>query len=118
MLNELIKLLSETQFRCDSEERLQVDIERLLILERIEHQREFRLNKRDRIDFYFESIKLGLECKIKGSLTPVMAQLLRYAEDERIETLLLVTTRAAIADMPDTLGGKRVIVVHQCQNGF
>lgn len=118
MLDRIIKLLCENQFRFENEIILQNGIERLLIQERIEHVRELDLGKAGRIDFYFAPIKCGMEIKIKGGVIDVARQLQRYAGVGSIDFLLLVTTKAQHTTLPDTIGGKRVTTIHLCQNGF
>jgi hypothetical protein len=50
--------------------------------------------------------RIGIEVKVKGSLPDIRRQLARYARDEGLDELILVTTRAAHHGIPTTLGGK------------
>jgi hypothetical protein len=62
------------------------------------------ITKRDRIDLFVPIIGLGVEVKIAGSYTRVAEQLLRYAEHEEVNALLLVTSKAShrqLADLPN-----------------
>jgi hypothetical protein len=62
------------------------------------------ITPRDRIDLFVPIIGLGVEVKIAGSYTRVAEQLLRYAEHEEVNALLLVTSKAShrqLADLPN-----------------
>jgi hypothetical protein len=71
--------------------------------------REANVGARERIDFLVD--KVGVEAKIRGSLTDVTRQLFRYAECELIDELVLVTTRSQHTRLPPTLLGKPITVV-------
>jgi hypothetical protein len=55
---------------------------------------------------------IGVEVKCKGSLAAVTRQLDRYAAQDSVSALLLVTSRAQLIYQPASLGGKPVRVVH------
>jgi len=69
---------------------------------------EVRLTAADRIDFMVG--RIGIELKIKGSLSDVTRQLHRYAQSPDVDALLLVTTRMKLRHMPPTMNGKPVLV--------
>ncbi len=77
----------------------------------IAFEREVSLSSKDRIDFLVEG-RVGLEVKIVGGLSEVTRQLHRYAQSERIEALILVTTRMRHRALERELNGKTVDVVH------
>lgn len=62
----------------------------------------------DRIDFLVGSI--GVELKVKGSVSEVSRQLERYALWEDVTELLLVTTRGHHLAVPREVNGKPVLV--------
>lgn len=76
---------------------------------------EHRLDARSRLDFYVREpladAGIGVEIKIKGSLTEVTRQLFRYAEHPAIHGLVLVTTKYTHRDVPEVLLGKPVRVL-------
>lgn len=77
------------------------------------YSREVRLDERNRIDFLVEldeAITVGVEVKIAGSLAAVRRQLERYAADDRIHQLLLITTKAQHHHISPTIGGKPVVL--------
>lgn len=71
-------------------------------------EREVRLSERDRIDLLIG--RLGVEVKVAGATNTVARQLLRYAASDRVDVLLLVTTRLAHLQLPQSVGGKPLIV--------
>lgn len=85
-----------------------------LIFERhdIRFQREHVLGEAfGRIDFFLPEQRTGLEVKVRGSVSDVTRQLLRYAQCPAIERLVLVTGRTRLGQLPATLAGKSVSVV-------
>lgn len=101
-------ILSATRFRFATEEELQDGIAEAL---RDHHpQREVRLSAHDRIDFLLWGV--GIEVKIKGGVSALTRQLVRYAELPAIAALVVVTSQRQYAlQLPRTLGGKPVVVV-------
>lgn len=77
----------------------------------LSHTREASLEGQDRIDFLLEE-GVGIEVKIKGSLTDVTRQLARYAESPLVASLVLVTTRSNHRGVPPEIRGKTVHVVY------
>jgi len=74
-------------------------------------QREKRLSRKDRPDFMLEG-GVYVEVKVDGSLTNVMRQLSRYAEQPSVSAIVFVTTRATQASrVPSEFCGKPVRVV-------
>lgn len=64
-----------------------------------------------RIDLFVPAIALGVELKVKGSLSEVTAQLHRYATCPLIERLMLVTGSVRLGQIPSSMNGKPVTVV-------
>lgn len=64
-----------------------------------------------RVDVFVPSIALGMELKVKGSLSDVTSQLHRYATCPELRELMLVTGSVRLGKIPSTLHGKRVTVV-------
>lgn len=68
-----------------------------------------------RIDFLLDGI--GIECKVDGSPSSVLRQLIRYADFEEVRGLLLVTSRATHRFSEQELRGKPFRVVWVGRNG-
>lgn len=77
----------------------------------IAFEREVCLTDKDRIDFIVEG-RVGIEVKIEGGLSEVTRQLHRYAQCDRLESLVLVTTRMRHLALPRELNAKHVSIVH------
>lgn len=107
---DLARLLTSASFRYQNERELQDAIEALLLAKQVSYEREVVLSPKDRIDFLVGAI--GVEVKIDSSLPVVQRQLWRYAEDPRIASLILVTSRAKHKQLPTAILGKPVLVVH------
>jgi hypothetical protein len=114
-MNELAERLAgglrTFTFRYANEIELQDSIETALLKLGYAPEREVRLSARDRIDFMIEGV--GLEVKVGSCPANVWRQLERYAEDPRIDALLLATTIARHQFYDATMtNGKRLYVVH------
>lgn len=106
--DSLISTLKTWKLATWNEKELQSCIEIVFKDAGIEHQREVPVGE-GIIDFLVGDI--GLECKIGAKKAAVLEQLSRYAIDERISNLLLVTTIAAHRSIDGiTLRGKQVRV--------
>ncbi len=109
MTAEQLCLLIENNVRgIGSEDDVQRKIAAALRVQGVEHLREHRLDKANRIDFMVGTI--GVEVKTGGGISAVIRQLHRYAEFDTVSELVLVTTRTTLARVPTELNGKRVHV--------
>lgn len=111
---ELRALLASASFGATDERDIQEAIAVLLARKKVRFKREVVLWKPmpperggDRIDFLVG--RVGIEVKVAGSRNEVMRQLERYCRSDRIDAILLATTRLQLTRMPDTLGGKPVV---------
>ena len=108
-VDDLHALLSRFAFRFASEADLQDGIETVLRDAGIAYERERILTKRDRIDFMVGGV--GVEVKIAGGQAEVLRQLARYAGRVEVASLLLVTSRVQLGNMPPDICGKRLRVL-------
>jgi len=106
----IVNLVLKTKFSFGNELDVQDGLAELFTRNRVPFEREVVLSPADRIDFLLEN-GLGVEVKIDRSLTSVTRQLFRYAKDDRIQSLLLVTSRVRLLNMPSMLCGKPVLTV-------
>lgn len=105
----ICNLIAGSRFTWANEKQLQDGIAMVLAPTGLAVSREHRLSDRDCIDFLVESV--GVEVKIKGSVTQVQAQLERYAEHAEVTELVLVTGRTQLTAMPRKLNGKPLTVL-------
>lgn len=104
---QLAVLLSGYRYRGACEDDYQQGVARVLEQEGVDHRREVVLSARDRIDFMVGG--LGVEVKMKGSVTRLLRQLGRYAEHEDVEELLLVATSTRLVrGIPEQIHGVSV----------
>jgi len=107
---EIAALIFKTPFRYDDESGLQAGLALLFAANDIPFEREVRLSPESRIDFLVD--RIGIEVKVDSSTPVVLRQLQRYALEERIGSLLLVTSRTRHKGMPEIINGKPLYVVH------
>ncbi len=107
-VNEIADCLRHARFNFNSEAELQSGVQRFLSA-KYTVQAEVELSRMDRIDFLIGGI--GIELKVDGSRADVIRQLHRYAQSDRIEALILVTSRTRHNDMPETINGKPLRVI-------
>lgn len=74
--------------------------------------REHRFNETDRVDFFLPEDGLAIECKIRGNFAAVMHQLIRYAGQESVKGVILVTSKSTHIVHRDTLCCKDFETVH------
>lgn len=75
-------------------------------------KREHRFNDTDRVDFFLPDYGIAIECKVKGSFSSVMQQLIRYAGQESVKGIVLVTSKSTHIVHRDTLCCKPFETVH------
>jgi hypothetical protein len=110
VLDHLEQLLGVRRFSFTTEAELQRGIAAVLTAADVVFEREVVLARGERIDFLVGA--LGLEVKVKGTVEAAHMQLLRYAQHERIEGLLLVSGTHKIGDLPPEIEGKPVRVTY------
>ena len=103
----VIEALQAQRLSASTEAALHQSIGAALDVAGIEYQREARLSERDRIDFMAGPV--GIEAKISGGRMSFARQLIRYAEHEEVEALVLVSSKAV--SMPGLIGGVPLYVV-------
>lgn len=115
LMMRVADVLSIMPLRIATEAVLQADIDALLRrMDGAAVEREVALSTKDRIDFLVGDrlVTVGIEVKIGGSFADVTRQLYRYAEHDRIDGLLLVTSKRALIKVPEAISGKPVRSVH------
>lgn len=101
----IVALIRGHRFRFASERELQDSIATLLPA----HGREVDLGTGP-IDFVCN--RVGIECKVGGSLSALIRQIHRYAESDLIDSLVVITSRRRhAAAVPAEISGKPVLAV-------
>lgn len=100
--------LARYRLPVSNEAAMQAAVEKALFAEGFIPQREVTRGA-DRIDFLVGTVVV--ELKVKGSVGDVVRQLNRYAAWDEIAELVLVTSCASHATVPESLGGKPVSVL-------
>lgn len=109
---KLEELLRKYSFNFSTEKEWQSSIERMLLIDCIEFQREVKIGEGSVIDFLVG--RVGIEMKIKGKPIPVINQLKRYLETGSLDYIILLTTsRRLFLAMPREHQGKAIRVVYK-----
>lgn len=108
-IDQIAAAITRYRLQFGSERALQDGIER--VFQELGHQftREHPLGPAGTIDFLCGAI--GIECKVSGSPSAVLAQLQRYALVTQIDSLILVTSRHTHRFGVNEIGGKPFRVV-------
>ncbi|MGH2878927.1 MAG: hypothetical protein ACRDK4_04880 [Solirubrobacteraceae bacterium] len=110
----IVEALRAVRFNYGDEDRLQEGIAAALAAVGFDVEREVRLSARDRIDLLVG--RVGIEVKVAGSPGSVANQLLRYAKSDRIDGLVLVTSR--VRHLAPMVLGKPIEVVQLAGAGL
>lgn len=106
----IVRSINRHRYRFDTEKELQGALEAVLVDAGLTCVRELALTPEDVIDFLVADC-VGVEVKVRGSLSAVTRQLHRYAGHEAIKALVLVTARRTLANQPAVMQGKPLEVV-------
>lgn len=108
--DDVLEILRRYRFRFTDEVSLHRSLAQAFRQSGLSFEREVRLSQYDRIDFMLG--RVGVEVKVQGGWRAVRAQLLRYAESERVDELVLVTVKTVHRLVPREMNEKPVFV-HQ-----
>ncbi len=105
----VVAVIAAHRFGHATEDELQEGLAAALAAAGYGVAREVRLSARDRIDLLVD--RVGIEVKVGGSAAGVARQLERYSGSERLDALVLASSRRHHLAMPSTLSGKPIVVV-------
>lgn len=111
---DVVRLLSGYRLPVSNEADMQRAIERAFRNDGMPHRREVTRGA-DRIDFVVA--RVGIECKVDGSVAEVTRQLERYALWEELDELLVVTTQGRHMNLP-RVANKKPVRVHIVRGMF
>jgi len=103
----LVVVLRAGRYRTSTEAALQDSIEQHLTSSGVEFEREKVLAPGERIDFFAGGV--GIEAKARANKRAVFRQLERYATNDAIDALILITGTAM--GLPATVKGKALFYV-------
>ena len=109
-LDDLHSLFASYTFRWQREHDIQNAIETILIAKDLEFVREDPLSPADRPDFMVK--RIAVEVKVDGSLSLLTRQIYRYVQNEAVDAVLVVTTRAIHRQIAKAIRGKPVRVLY------
>lgn len=115
-LQRLLDTLRSNRFLFSNEDELQRGISLALQGARLSFEREVWLSADDRPDFMVGGT--AVEVKVDGTANALIRQLLRYAAHPMVHSLVVVTNRARLTDIPRVIGGKPVFVVSLLEGGL
>lgn len=105
---QIAAIIQRGRFRQGDEFRLHEDLAAHLTRNEIGFEREVRLSPGNRIDFLCAG-GVGIECKARARKREVYRQLERYAEEDAITALILVTATAM--GLPRESNGKPLFYI-------
>lgn len=105
---DIVGLLRSRSYRTSTEALLQQDIGEALTNWGLAFDREHRLSPRDRIDFLIAG-GIGIEAKTRCGKRAIFRQLQRYAENDAVRALILIT--GAALGLPRSIDGKPLFYV-------
>lgn len=106
---DIKKLLAPKNYDISSERLVQDRVEEIFLSEGLLYIREAELSHGDRVDFLVGTV--GVEVKLQAPVTALMRQLHRYAQSDRVEELLLVTTNPRLSLIPKKFNNKPITVL-------
>lgn len=104
----IIDMLARHKIPMENEKETQTYIDRIFKKHPAALQsvcREYHFNENDIIDFFLNH-SIGIEVKINVQASKVYEQLERYAQNEKVKELVLVTTKTM--GLPKTINNKPV----------
>lgn len=109
-LKTLDDLLKQYNFNYTNESELQDGINEVFGTLEDAFISEHIISKADRIDFYWPGPQIGVEVKIKHSLSALTRQVHRYVQHESIRGILVVSGKIRLNEMPHIINGKPVLI--------
>jgi len=90
-IEDILTAIKSRRLPITTEKELQLEIEKLLTDKGIEHEREYRLDKSNILDFFIDGI--AVEVKIKSSAKKIYRQCERYCQFDKVNSLILLTSK-------------------------
>lgn len=110
--HNIVNILNSYKFPINTEKELQECIKTIFNDNGIKFQKEYRLDEKSIVDFYINGI--AIEIKIKGSAKNIYRQCVRYCENEKVKTLILVSSKSM--GFPEEINNKSCYFVNLSKN--
>lgn len=101
---KVLAILNNYSFQFDNEKELQELLFNVFQKHKIPFEKEYNLGKDGIIDFFYRGV--GIEVKIKGQKKSIYRQCRRYAENDEIKALILLSSNSVF--LPDKINDKDV----------
>jgi hypothetical protein len=108
-IDQVVDVIHAHRFAYADEDELQRGLAAALTAHGMTVQREVRLDSRSRLDLLVG--RIAVEVKVGGSAGGLRRQVTRYAESDRVEGVVAVTSRVRHLALPGQIAGKPVRVV-------
>lgn len=110
-IDYLIEFLSRCRLSLEDEKITQHQLAERFTACELQFEKEFHLDNKNTIDFFFQEAKIGIEIKIGNhSKKQIYKQIVRYCGFESIETIILLTNK--IMALPPAINNKKTVVIN------
>jgi hypothetical protein len=109
VVDAIARTIRGCRFRYSSEDELQQGLAQALTEAGFGVEREVRLDSHSRLDLLVG--RVAVEVKVAGPARGVRAQVDRYLLNDRLDGLVLVTSRVRHVTLPRESNGKPIVVV-------
>lgn len=101
-IETIFHILKSSFLPVTTEKEVQGDMENAFLFHDLKHEREYRLDNKNIVDFFVDGI--AIEVKIKGSKKDIYRQCERYCQFDEVKSLILVTSKSM--GFPEEINGK------------
>lgn len=112
-INEILKniqlSLKNSSLNLSNEKLLQNDIATAFEKHNIGFKREVKLDEKSTVDFMIENLAIEIKITSKVSAMNIYRQIERYAKNEKVAAVLLMTSKTM--RMPESVFGKDIFVL-------
>lgn len=109
ILIEIQKSLKNTRLNLSDEKLLQNDIAKALEKNNLSFKREVKLDEKNTVDFMIDNLAIEIKIASKVSAMSIYRQIERYAKNEKVEAILLMTSKTI--RLPEKIFGKEIYIL-------
>ncbi len=108
-LIDIQRALKGRRFDLGCEKRLQAGIEEAFAANELAFRREVSLDEKNIVDFMINSLAIEVKIYTKASAMSIYRQLERYAKNDTVGAILLITSKTM--SLPQSINGKPAYVL-------